>query len=135
MSRFGQQEQEAGGAVVMRPTGQCGCSGCARETSINLAAAFSPNGHAIVAPALDVVTRDWRIRPGYTLRGWIDRCAYCYSMDRLREERIRHFKDTGEIHPIPDWSHEPYRSVQSAEQFQEFFGGQSISQVIAGVAA
>jgi len=100
---------------VVRPRGTCGVQGCDGKTSINLVVAMDTNGRKFV-DAPSVYMDGWKMRSGYTHCGWIERCCYCYSLERQKKSW-----STGS--PIPMWTRGPFADVRSRGDFVEFFGG------------
>lgn len=129
MNQWQSRREQAAGPQVVRPTGMCGRSGCGGTTAIQLAQVVTPNGQrAVVAPG-DAVASDWTLRSGLTFVGWIERCGYCFSVERLNEERAR-FRADGREHPTPNWGKPPFCHITSRQAFREAFGVSPIAQSV-----
>ena len=116
------KQARASGAPVIRPSGNCSRSGCTGKTSIQFAHVTNPNGMTLTVIPSEAINHDWTLRTGWTLLSWIERCFYCYSVERLLEDRAR-WRDTHDTpYPIPDWRDPPFCHIRSADDFRRYTG-------------
>lgn len=132
MSRFaeGARRQDSyQGSGVIRPEGKCGREGCANLASIALIVVIDATGQRRMGPASEYCD-EWNLRSGYHHGGWYERCAYCYSTDRMNEEAAR-LKQEAKQHPIPSWNKPPYSRITSRDAFVQHFGVRSVGEALA----
>jgi hypothetical protein len=127
---YGDDDFDAGPVSVMRPQGFCTVRGCGKESFIAFADVCDPSGKrcfVIPGDAIDVSyppnsRPQWKLRPGYTVYGYVERCGACYSRERIVE--------SGE--PV-GWEQEPFCHVRNVQDFCAFFGVKSVGEALAGV--
>lgn len=117
-------DEEAGGNSVIRPSGQCGVIGCGRKAFIALAQGTTPHAARVTVLASEMVTPAWRLRTGWTLYGWLERCGSHFS-----EEMLRYLGE-----PI-GWHQEEFRHIRSREAFIEACHGMPYADWVAAKTA
>lgn len=132
MSRFAEgprRQDPYNGNEVLRPEGQCGREGCANPASIALIVVIDSTGQRRMGAASEYC-EGWSLRHGFQHGGWYERCAFCYSIERMNEEAAR-LKQEGLKHPMPSWNKPPYSLIGSRDAFMQHFNANSVGEALA----
>lgn len=103
---------------MIRPLGKCQRDQCQAESTIRLVEVIDAQGQRQRGAASEFAD-GWVLRQPYILAGWYERCSYCYSVERLREEAGR-WRREGKVYPV-NWGLPQFRAIRCRDDFARAF--------------
>lgn len=112
-------ESQASTRQAMRPTRLCPCG---KPSTIWLSQIERGGSRLTVAPS-EAMDKDWNLRADTILISWVERCGFCYSLERMAEDVSRWKQQHPEKpYPIPSGKKPPFSLITSRETFCAHFG-------------
>lgn len=119
-------ESQASTRQALRPTRSCPCG---EPSTVWLAQIERAGKRLTVAPS-EAMEKDWNLRSDTILIGWVERCGFCYSIERMNEDAARWRAERSDPYPIPSWKKPPYSLITSREAFCQHFGVDRVADAL-----